>query len=161
MTLPAGQRHPGDVSIRRQRLHAGDAPVLNHQVILYPVLGTLTPQARLFDAAKWRDFARQDAGVDADHAVFELLGHAEDAADVAAVEVRCQAKFGIVGHRDHFIVGLEAEQRRDRAEGFFARDQHVLADVGEDGRLEEGAAQNMAFAAHQYACAFVGGVGYL
>jgi len=38
-------------------------------------------------AAERRDLGRDDAFVDADDAVFEPLGHAPDAADVAAVEI--------------------------------------------------------------------------
>ena len=42
---------------------------------------------------------------------------------------------------------VEAEQRRHRAEGLLARDRHVGGDVGQDGRLEEGAAERVALAA--------------
>ena len=65
------------------------------------------------------------------------FGNAPDAADVAAVEVRGQAVFGVVGELEQFFFGLEAEQRRHRAEGFFVGDLHVGGDVGQHGRLEE------------------------
>ena len=62
--------------------------------------------------------------VDADDAVFERLGDAPDAADVAAVEIGGEAELGVVGQRDRLLLGLEAEQRRDRAERLLARDRH-------------------------------------
>ena len=68
-------------------------------------------------------------GVDADDAVFERLGDPPDAADVARVEIRGEAELGVVGHADRLVLGLEAEQRRHRAEGLLARDHHVGRDV--------------------------------
>jgi hypothetical protein len=50
---------------------------------------------------------------------------AEDAADVAAVEVAGQAELGGVGQRDGLGLGLEAEHRRHRAEGLFLRAHHL------------------------------------
>ena len=60
--------------------------------------------------------------VDADDAVFERLGDAPDAADVAAVEIGGEAELGVVGHLDRLLLGLEAEERRDRAEGLLPGD---------------------------------------
>jgi hypothetical protein len=95
--------------------------VLHFEVFVDAVVRAFAAQARRLDAAERRHFGRDDAGVDADHAVFERFGDAEDAADVFCVEVRGEAELGVVGHADGFgFVGLEAEQRGDRAEGFFA-----------------------------------------
>ena len=66
-------------------------------------------------------------GVDADDAVLERFGDAPDAADVAAVEVRGEAELGVVRERDRLGLGLEPEQRRDRAERLLARDRHRRA----------------------------------
>ena len=49
------------------------------------------------------------------------LADAPDAPDVAAVEIGGEAKFGVVGHLDWLIVGLEAVERRYRPEGTFSR----------------------------------------
>ena len=49
---------------------------------------------------------------------------------------------------------MEAEQRRQRSEGFFACDRHVGLDVGQHGRLEEAVAECVALAAQQQARAF-------
>src|SRR5688572_32735953 len=57
-----------------------------------------------------------------------------------SVEVGGKAELGIVSHRDGFVLGLEAEERRHRPEGFLARDHHRWRDVDQHGRLEEPAA---------------------
>ena len=72
---------------------------------------------------------------------------APDPADVAGVEIGGQAELGVVGQADAVLLGLEAEQRRHRAEGLLPRHLHLRRDVGEDGRLEESAAQGVALAA--------------
>src|SRR5438128_12254625 len=54
------------------------------------------------------DLGRDDALVDADDTVFEGLGDASDAPDVAAVEIGGEAELGVVGHLDGLGVGLEA-----------------------------------------------------
>ena len=100
-----------------------------------------------FYPAEGGDFGGDDAFVDADHAVFEAFGDAEDSADVAGVEVGGEAEFGVVGEGDGFGFGFEAEEGGDGAEGFFAEDEGVVGDVGEQGGLEEGAAALVAFAA--------------
>ena len=65
------------------------------------------------------------------------------------VEVRGEAELGVVGHADGVRLGLEAEQRRHRAEGFLARHGHLRRDVREHGGLEERAAERMALAAER------------
>jgi len=57
------------------------------------------------------DLGRDDALVDADDAVFEGLGDAPDAADVAAVEIGGEAELGVVGHLDRIGFALEAVER--------------------------------------------------
>src|SRR6202011_487889 len=92
-------------------------------------------------------FGRDGALVDADDAVFERLGDAPDAADVAAVEVGGEAELGVVGHLDRVLFALEAVERGDRAEGLFLGDDHVGRHIGQHGRLEEAAALDGALAA--------------
>src|SRR2546426_6461625 len=104
---------------------AAQTEIFDDEVILDPVLRTFPPYARFLHAAEGRDFGGDDAGVDADDAVFERLGDAPDAVDVAPVEVRGEAEFGVVGELDRFFLVLEAEERRDRAEGFFPGDFHA------------------------------------
>ena len=52
-----------------------------------PYLKPSRPDAAFLHAAERRDLGRDDPLVDADDAVFEPLGDAPDAADVAAVEI--------------------------------------------------------------------------
>ena len=118
-------------------IQACEAGVFDDEVVFDAVFGAFAPQARLFDTTEWCDFVGNQTGVHADHTVFECFGYAEDTADVAAVEIRCEAEFGVVGIAEDFLFGVEFEQRRQRAEGFFFCDSHVLRDVGEDGWLEE------------------------
>ncbi len=95
------------------------------QAGVYDAFAEKLAEAGLLDAAEGHLGQRDQAGVDADHAVFQRFADPEDAAHVAAVEVARQAEFGVVGHRDRLGLGLEAEHRRHRAEGFFLAAQHV------------------------------------
>src|SRR6266705_2481992 len=133
---------------------AAHAEIFDDQIVLDPVLRSFPPHARFLHAAEGCDFGGDDAGVDADDSVFERLGDAPDAVDVAAVEVRREAEFGVVGEPDRFFFVLEAEEWRDRAEGLLLRYFHAGVDVGEDGGLEEGTAEGVALAAGQEFRAF-------
>src|SRR6266567_8527436 len=80
----------------RSVLDPAHAQVLHLEVLLDAVLGALAADAAFLDAAEGRDLRGDDALVDADDAVFERLGSAPDAADVAAVEVGGEAVGGDV-----------------------------------------------------------------
>jgi ParB family chromosome partitioning protein len=54
----------------------------------------------------------------------EITGDAEDAADIACVEVSRETELGVVRDADRVFVGFEAEQRGDRTEDFFLGDLH-------------------------------------
>src|SRR6266581_4575299 len=90
-------------------VHAAHAQVLHDEIVLDPVLRTLAPHARFLHAPEGRDFGGDDSGVDADDAVLEGFGDAPDAVDVAAVEVRGEAEFGVVREADRFFFVLESE----------------------------------------------------
>src|SRR3989344_268035 len=96
-------------------LNVPQAQVLDLHIVVHAVVRALAAQARLLDAAKGHVLGGQNTHVGADHAVFQGLGHAEDSAHVAAVEVAGQAKLGVVGRVDGFLLGLELE---DRGQGF-------------------------------------------
>src|SRR5262245_36143182 len=106
-----------------------------------------TAEATFLDAAEGRDFCRDQAGVDADHAGLQRLGDAPDATEIAGIEIRREPEWRVVAHRDHIGFILEAEYRRERAKCFLVRDQRVGLDIGEHRRLEEAAAERMALAA--------------
>src|SRR3546814_9677205 len=95
-------------------LYAAQADVFHFQEIVYAVDRAFTAQARLLDAAKRRHLVGDQARIDPDHAVFERLGHPENTAYVAAVKVRCQAVFGVVGQFDHVIFVGEFDDRGER-----------------------------------------------
>jgi hypothetical protein len=104
--------------------------------------------AVLLHAAEPGDLGRDDALVDADYAVFEALGDTSDAANVAAVEIGREPKFGVVRHLDRLRLGLEAVERRYRAERFLLGDNHVGDDVSQYSRLEDAAAQRRTLAVY-------------
>ena len=108
-------------------------------------------QTGLLDPTKGHMLGRQNAHVDADHAVLQGLAHAEDATHVAAIEIAGEAEFGVVGGVDGFLLGLELEHRRKRAKGFLAGAQHVGRGVGHHGGLEELPLQPLA--THQHTAA--------
>src|SRR5258706_14132981 len=91
------------------RLQAADQQVFDLEVLLDPVLGALTAEARLLHAAEGRDLGRNDAAVHAHHAGLHLLGGAEHAPDVARVEVAREAELGVVRHGDRLVVGPKTE----------------------------------------------------
>src|SRR5262249_493381 len=104
-------------------------------------------QAAFLDAAEGRDLRRDQAGVDADHARFQRLCNAPDAAEAARIEVGSETERRVVAHRDHLGFVLETEYGRQRTEGFFMRNKCIRLDVGEHRRFEEAAAERMALAA--------------
>ena len=112
-----------------------------------PYLRTFATDATFLDAAEWRDFGGDESGVEADDAVLQRFGDAPRAREVARVDIRREAEFGVVGEPHGFFVGVHAEQRRDRTEGFLARQNHVAADVRQHRGLVERAAERMALAA--------------
>src|ERR1700684_2340792 len=115
----------------------------------------LAADARFLDAAERRKLARDRAGVDPDHPVFERLGDAPHPAQIAGVEVRREAELRVVGEADDVVLVLEAKDRRYGTEGLLARDQHRGIDAGDDGRLVEGAAERVPLAANHDLCALL------
>src|SRR5580692_8624103 len=83
------------------------AEVFYFHEFLDAVVGTFTTKPRLFHATKRRNFVRDQARIDAHHAAFKALGRPPDPADIAAIEVARESKFGIVGHFDRLLIGLE------------------------------------------------------
>src|SRR5690606_22556255 len=125
-------------------LDSPQAQVFHLHELLDAVLRPLAADARFLDAAERRHPVGGDAGIDADDAVLERLGHPPDAADITGVEVGREAEFGGIGHGDALGLGREAEQRRHRTEGLVARHDHVGGDVAQKGRLEERATESVA-----------------
>ena len=78
--------------------------------------------------------------VDPDRPELELARRVQRAADVARPDRRGQAVVDVVRPRDRLVVVGEALHGDDRAEDLALDDLVVLADVGDDGRLDEEAA---------------------
>src|SRR5205823_1503094 len=64
-----------------------DGHVLGFQVLLYSLEAALAPDARPLHTAEWRSGVRDHALVEADHAAFEPLDHADRALEVAREHV--------------------------------------------------------------------------
>src|SRR5690606_31455012 len=96
---------------------------------------------------------------DADDAILQRLGYAPYARVVAGVEIRGQAEDGVVGLLQHFFFGVELEQRRNGAEGFFNGETHRRRDIAHNGRLEERTAQGVRLAAGDDLGALLDGIG--
>src|SRR6201997_4991363 len=76
------------------------AEVFDFEEFLDAVFRAFAADAAFLHAAEGGDLGRDDAFIDADDAVFEGLGDAPNAADVAAVEIGRETEFGVVGHLD-------------------------------------------------------------
>src|SRR5437016_9821672 len=106
-----------DLISRCSAVDAAHAEVFDFEKFLDAVFRAFAADAAFLHAAEGGDLGRDDAFVDADDAVFEGFGDAPDAADVAAVEIGGETEFGVVGHLDGLVFGLEPVERRDGAKG--------------------------------------------
>ena len=116
---PDGRREPPP---RGTAAHAGG---IRPGELLDAVFRAFAADPAFLHAAERGDLGRDDALVDADDAVFEPLGDELDAADVTAVEIGGETEFGVVGHLDRLIVGLEAVGWRQWPKGLLLGDDHV------------------------------------
>src|SRR6266567_9395357 len=80
----------------RSSSDAADAHVLQNDVVVESVVRTLASEARLLYSAERSDLIRNKSGVDADHAVLQLLRNTPDAVHIPAIEVSGEAKFRVV-----------------------------------------------------------------
>src|SRR5260370_6378654 len=90
---PAADCHSGQGgrhAAPRLPVDAAHAEVFDLEEFLDAVFRAFAADGAFSHAAEGRDLGRDDALVDADDAVFERLGDAPDAADVAAVEIGCE-----------------------------------------------------------------------
>src|ERR1700685_3792184 len=89
----------------RSGADAAEAHVLDLEPVVDPVLGALTADAGLLDAAERRHLGRDQARVDPNDPALQRLGDAPDAADVPAVEVAAEPERGVVGARHALVLG--------------------------------------------------------
>src|SRR2546423_3501531 len=83
-----------------RRSDAAHAHVLPFEIFLDAVLRSLASDPRLLDAAEGRHFGGDEPCIDPDHSVLQRFGDAPDAADIARVEIRREAKLGAIGELD-------------------------------------------------------------
>src|SRR4051812_19842221 len=106
-------------------IHSPKAQILEFHVLIQSVLRAFASQAALFDAAERRDLGRDNAVVDADDATLQCFRDPPYALNVAAIEVASKTEFRVVRQTNHFPFVIEANQRRNRAERFFAHCQGI------------------------------------
>src|SRR5882762_4660302 len=134
--------------------YTAEAHIFDFEKLVHSILGTFAAEAGFFHAAEGRDLRRDDSGVDADNSVLERFRDAPNAGDISPVEISSQPEFRVIREGNGLRIRLEAKERRDGAEGFFARHGHLRCDAGENGRLKKAAAECMAMSADEYFCAF-------
>ena len=139
----------------KQGIAEADRDGLGLGIICQGGLAQLAADPALLVAAKWQGLVQHVVLVDPDGAGFERAGDADSGVEVLGVHGSGEAVGGGVAEADRVGFVFELRDRAHRAEDFFLHDLHLLADVGEDGRLDEVAFLTVAFAAHLELGAFV------
>src|SRR3954469_23067209 len=71
--------------------------------------------------------------VDPDHSRLDPPGDAGAALAVLGPDRGAEAELGVVGEVDRLLLGVDDDDRQDRAEDLLAHDPHLVGDAGEDG----------------------------
>src|SRR5690349_21720880 len=116
----SGMSRRPDTLMAGARSDAADADVLELGELEDAVLRAFAARAALLHAAEGRDLGGDQPGVQADDAVFQRLGDSPGTRQVTRVDVGRQPELGVVGEADGLRIVFDLEQRRHRAEGFFA-----------------------------------------
>jgi len=114
-----------------------DTDGLNLGVVGKSILSELTADTGLLEAAEGDLVAKHVVVVDPDGTGLEGVRDTEGGVKVGGVDGSSKTIGGLVASLDDIILGLELADRADRSEDFFLHDLHVLADIGEDGGLDE------------------------
>ena len=101
------------------------------------ILAKLTANTGLLEATEGHLVAEHVVGVDPDGTSLERVGDTEGGVQVRCVHCGGETIDGLVAGLDNLLLGLEFADGADGAEDLFLHDLHVLADIGEDGRLDE------------------------
>ena len=120
--------------------------LLQLDVLVDPLQPVLAPQAGALEAAE-RTADVEHGLVDPDVAGAHAPRHPTRALRVAAPDAAREAVGRVVGDRDRLVLAVVGDHRDDRAEDLLLRDRHAVVDVGEDRRLDEVAAFELARAA--------------
>src|SRR5580704_17306952 len=76
-------------------VQATEAKVFHFDKLVDAVMRPFASKFRLLHSTERHDFGGNQAGVDADHSVFESLRNSPDAPDVAAKKITSETEFGI------------------------------------------------------------------
>lgn len=110
--------------------------VLDLSVVIEAVLRALAAEARLLDTTEGSSSVGDEAGVDTNHTVLELLGDAEGALHVVGEEVGGKTSAAEVGTLDDLLLSLELEERGDGTESLLLAKAHLVSDVSDNGGLK-------------------------
>ena len=99
--------------------------ILNLEVVLDAVLGTLASRARLFHATKRRHLIRDNALVNTHDPVIKGLANAPNPTDIAGIEITGQPKCGVISELDNFFLRFERRNGCHRAKNLIAKNSHI------------------------------------
>src|ERR1700722_7579924 len=140
-------------AIRNLSIQAAEAEVFHFEKLIDSVMRSFAAKSGLLHAAERHRLSGNQAGVDADHSVFQFLGDAPNSPDVATKKITGQTEFGVVGKLNGLLVFVKPEDRSNRSECFLPSNFHFGRYLCQDGRLKKCAAQAVPFAPEQHACA--------
>ena len=106
----------------------------------------------MLDAPKGGGLCRENALIDGDHSIFQLLHNAPDTTKVATVEISGQPVDGVIGNGDGLGLILEADDGCNWTENLVLHNAHFPCDAREHRGRIEGALRASATRAHGAPC---------
>lgn len=104
----------------------------------------------LLEAAEGSGRVRHQSEIQPDHSAFQLLADAQRTPDICGEDIGYQPILGLVGPLDHFVLGIEHANRRDRSKNLFVVDARCRWDRRQDGREVEVTRHIRTFAADEH-----------
>src|SRR5712691_2221520 len=139
MARYTAMRGGGRVPARRGR-DSPDKDRLNIDKLLNTVGGEFATIATLFDTAKRQAWIGFHKGVDKATAGLQFMGgNVLTFGHILREDCRAQAKHGIVGHADSFLLVLDGNNRRHGSKQLIIVGRHAFGDISEHGRWVVGA----------------------
>ena len=100
------------------------------------VVRALPAKSALLGAAKGRCGVGNHAAIKTHHAALHLLADAQPAGQIAREDIGDETIFTGIGRGDHFVLGVEYREGRNRPEDFFPGDRCIGSDIAQDrGRV--------------------------
>src|SRR5450830_1142493 len=107
------------------------AEVFHLKELVDPQVRPLSSQSALLHPTEGSNLIRDQTAVDPDHARLNARSITPDTRRITAEQIRCKAILAVIGHRDSFIITIEAHQRHDRAEDLFSSNPHPMRHIGQ------------------------------